>query len=88
MDDVRQTIEARLKDQLRPSRLEVKDHTVEHYGHQGAADGGGHFHVVIEAAAFQGKSLVEQHQLVYEAVGYPMEGRIHALGIKTIVPAG
>jgi stress-induced morphogen len=44
--------------------------------------GGDHFEVVVRAAAFAGKGLVEQHQLVYRALGDLMP-RIHALSIRT-----
>ncbi|HJQ83996.1 MAG TPA: BolA/IbaG family iron-sulfur metabolism protein [Candidatus Binatia bacterium] len=54
------------------ARIEVADTT-------GAGD---HFEVRVEAAAFAGKTLVEQHQLVYGALGDLM-ARIHALSLKT-----
>jgi stress-induced morphogen len=45
---------------------------------------GDHFQVTVVSKAFQGKSLIEQHQLVNEALKEPLEdGRIHALQIKT-----
>ncbi len=42
-----------------------------------------HFAVRIVSSAFEGKSLVEQHQLVYAALGERMRGPIHALALKT-----
>lgn len=45
--------------------------------------GGDHWHVSIETAAFKGLSLVEQHQLVYKALGEWMHGPIHALSLNT-----
>jgi stress-induced morphogen len=44
--------------------------------------GGDHFEVVVRAPAFAGKGLVEQHQLVYGALGSLMPG-IHALSLRT-----
>ena len=44
--------------------------------------GGDHFEVDVTAAAFAGRSLVEQHQLVYRALGDLMP-RIHALSLRT-----
>ncbi len=44
--------------------------------------GGDHFDVQVVAAAFAGKTLVEQHQLVYGALGALMPS-IHALSLKT-----
>ena len=42
-----------------------------------------HFSVCVVSDAFQGKSLLDRHRLVYEALAEPMkDGRIHALEIK------
>jgi BolA protein len=49
--------------------------------------GGGHFAIRIVSEAVEGRSLIQQHKLVHEVVGYPMDGRIHALEIKTIKPS-
>ena len=46
---------------------------------------GDHFEVRVRAAAFVGHTLVEQHQLVYGALGTLM-GRIHALALQTETP--
>lgn len=45
--------------------------------------GGDHWQVVIESTQFAGKSLVEQHQLVYKALGDWMKKEIHALALTT-----
>ena len=49
-------------------------------------DDGTHFDAVIVAAAFAGKRMVQQHQLVYAALGDRMKAEIHALGMKTYTP--
>jgi acid stress-induced BolA-like protein IbaG/YrbA len=49
-------------------------------------DDGTHFEAVIVAAAFEGKRMVQQHQLVYAALGDRMHAEIHALGMKTYTP--
>jgi acid stress-induced BolA-like protein IbaG/YrbA len=49
-------------------------------------DDGHHFHAVIVSAEFQGKSMIQQHQLVYKALGDRMKQEIHALSIKTFTP--
>ena len=47
--------------------------------------GGDHLAVRVEAEQFAGKSLIEQHKLVYEAVQAQLDsGEIHALSITTI----
>jgi len=49
-------------------------------------DGDGrHFDAVIVSKAFEGKGALQQHQLVYRALGDKME-LIHALSMKTLTP--
>jgi stress-induced morphogen len=43
---------------------------------------GDHFEVRVRAAAFAGRSLVEQHRLVYDALGDLMR-QVHALAVRT-----
>ena len=47
---------------------------------------GHHFEAVIVSQAFRGKSRVQQHQLVYRALGDRMREQIHALSMKTLTP--
>jgi stress-induced morphogen len=50
--------------------------------------GGDHWQVIIVAPAFEGKGLLEQHQLVNEALKAEIgDQRIHALALKTFTPA-
>jgi acid stress-induced BolA-like protein IbaG/YrbA len=47
---------------------------------------GQHFEAVIVSPAFRGKSRIQQHQLVYTALGERMRAEIHALSMKTFTP--
>lgn len=47
---------------------------------------GSHFEAVVVSPAFVGKSMVQQHQLVYAALGDRMRAEIHALSMKTYTP--
>jgi len=50
-------------------------------------DDGQHFEALIVSAEFAGKSLVQQHQLVYRALGQNMQDAvIHALALRTLTP--
>lgn len=51
-----------------------------------AGDDGHHFHALIVSAQFQGKNMVQQHQLVYKSLGDRMKQEIHALSMKTLTP--
>ena len=46
-----------------------------------------HFAAWVVSPAFEGESLVDQHQRVYDAVGDHMTRSVHALEIKTYTPA-
>jgi acid stress-induced BolA-like protein IbaG/YrbA len=48
---------------------------------------GQHFEAVIVSAAFDGKSRVQRHQLVYAALGDRMRQEIHALSMRTLTPS-
>lgn len=54
--------------------------------HVEVAGDGHHFEAVIVSAAFRGKSKVQQHQMVYSALGGRMAGEIHALSMQTFTP--
>ncbi|MES3517577.1 MAG: BolA family transcriptional regulator [Natronomonas sp.] len=45
-----------------------------------------HLAATVVAAAFDGKSLVEQHEMVYDALGDAMTTSIHALELTTRTP--
>lgn len=80
-------IEQRLRAALAPLRLEVEDESAKHAGHAGAREGGGHYDVTIVAAQFAGKSLLQRHRLVYDALGEAMRKEdIHALSIHALAP--
>lgn len=82
--DTREEIERRIREALSPTHLEVRDDSAAHAGHAGAIAGGGHFHIRCVSDRFEDVMLIQQHRMIHEAVGYPMDGRIHALEIKTI----
>jgi len=63
------------------SNLEDADATVGNPRRDGE-----HFEAVVVSPAFEGLSLVEQHQLVYDALGEHMTTDIHALELKTYEP--
>ena len=51
--------------------------------HVATFSGNDHFQAVVEAPQFEGKTLVEQHQMVYAAVDGWLGGPMHALALKT-----
>jgi len=79
-------IKSLLTDALAPEQLDIADDSQAHAGHAGAQSGGGHYYVRITSSAFEGKSLVQRHQLIYKALGDLMKHEIHALGIEAFSP--
>ena len=49
-------------------------------------DDGTHFEATIVSSLFKDQSMIQQHQMVYQALGSMMKQEIHALSIKTITP--
>ena len=52
------------------------------------AGDGDHYAATVLAESFRGKSRVQQHQIVYEALKGQMGGALHALALQTGVPEG
>ena len=48
---------------------------------------GDHYAAQVVSAAFKGKSRVQQHQMVYQALKGRMGGQLHALALQTSAPA-
>jgi BolA protein len=70
---------------LAPTDLQIRDDSAKHAGHAGAREGG-HFHVVITAAAFAGVPALARHRMVYAAAAELMGRDIHALSIDARTP--
>jgi stress-induced morphogen len=66
-------IKRRIEDAIPQARAEVEDLT----------GGGDHFRATVVSPAFQGRSRIEQHRMVYDVFGAEVGGPIHALSIKT-----
>jgi acid stress-induced BolA-like protein IbaG/YrbA len=47
---------------------------------------GDHFEAVVVSPEFAGRTMVQQHRLVYAALGDRMGGEIHALALRTLTP--
>jgi BolA protein len=78
-------IERLLKAKLSPTHMELLDEGDHHVGHMQMSSGG-HFRVTIVTSAFEGKSLVDRHRMIYEAVEMGQNPAIHALAIRAFTP--
>jgi len=80
-------IEKRLRAALSPERLAVIDDSAKHRGHAGHDPRGeSHFTVEIVATAFAGKTRVQRHRLVNQALAPLLAERVHALAIAAKAP--
>ena len=69
-------IEKLIKDELPDATVTIRD----------LAGDGDHFAAEVVCEAFRGKSRVQQHQMVYEALKGSMGGALHALALQTNAP--
>jgi stress-induced morphogen len=69
-------IERLIKATFPDAEIEIRD----------LAGDGDHYAAHIVSAAFKGRSRVQQHQMVYEALGGRMGDALHALALTTAVP--
>jgi BolA protein len=81
-----QKIENKLRLAFAPLELSVEDDSHLHVGHVGARDGKGHFRILIIAEAFAGKSVIQCHRLIYNALNDLIQSDIHALSIEARAP--
>jgi stress-induced morphogen len=66
-------IERLIKAALPDAKIEIKD----------LAGDGDHFAAHVVSSAFAGKTRVQQHKMVYDALGGRMGGTLHALALTT-----
>ena len=69
-------IETLIKEALPDAEVEIRD----------LAGDGDHYAANVVSEAFRGKSRVQQHQLIYEALKGNMGGALHALALQTKAP--
>jgi stress-induced morphogen len=69
-------IEKMIKDAFPDATVEIQD----------LRGDGDHYAAVVTSSAFKGKSRVQQHQLVYNALKDQMGGVLHALALQTGTP--
>ena len=76
-----------LKKTFSVDRLEIIDESHLHASHPEAKkSGGGHFSILIVSRDFQGKTLVQRHRMVHEALKHELKSDIHALSIQASTP--
>ena len=69
-------IERRIKAALPDADIEIRD----------LAGDGDHWAATVKSEQFRGKTRVQQHKLVYDALQGDMGGALHALSLQTVTP--
>lgn len=69
-------IERLIKEGLPDAEVQIQD----------LAGDGDHYAAMVKSGAFKGKTRVQQHQMVYQALQGRMGGELHALALQTSVP--
>ena len=69
-------IEQMIKEALPDAAVEIRD----------LAGDGEHYAANVVSASFKGKSRVQQHQMVYQALKGKVGGELHALALQTSAP--
>lgn len=85
------TLETRIREKLmvalEPTRLDVVNESHLHAGHINSPNSGqSHFSVLVVAAAFAGKSRLQRHRIVNEALAAELQDGVHALAVKAYAP--
>jgi BolA protein len=84
---VKSAIVEKLTAAFAPQSLDVADESHRHEGHAGHRPGGQtHFRVQIVSEAFRGKSRIERHRMVNQALAHELASGVHALAIEASAP--
>ncbi|MFN9817833.1 MAG: BolA family protein [Pseudanabaena sp.] len=87
--DATATIKTILQEKIGATIVEVEDRSDLHKHHQGrmnAPVGSGHYDAIVVAASFAGKTMMQQHRMVYAALADQMQPPIHARSLTTYTP--
>ncbi len=72
---------------LEPTRLDVVNESHLHARHAGSpGTGESHFRLLVVSGLFEGRSRLERHRMVNEALADFLKNKIHALAIKAFAP--
>jgi BolA protein len=90
---IQQAMRAKLEAAFDPSSLTIENESHKHAHHREVLEGGPaaqtgetHFRVAIVSEAFAGKSRVERHRMVYDALDAELKGGVHALAVSAKTP--
>lgn len=87
MPDMKDLMEQKLNAAFEPVLLNVMDESHQHHGHSGWREGGQtHFRIQMITPAFTGKSRIDRHRLVNNALAAELASSVHALALELKSP--
>ncbi len=70
-----------LVNDFNPSKLEIKDMSHQHHGHDGYDERGSHFLIEIESEKFKDLTMVNKHRLIKNSLKECFENGLHSISI-------
>lgn len=84
---VEDQIRQKLQGAFAPVELHVLNDSAHHAGHNSSpGTGESHFSVMVVSQGFSGKSRIERHRMINEALAAELAGPVHALAITALTP--
>ncbi len=82
-----ETMRTKLMIALEPTRLDIVNESEMHAGHRNSpGTGESHFRLLVVSPKFEGRSRVDRHRMVNEALADELAGRLHAMALSTYAP--
>eukprot|EP00878_Enallax_costatus_P004328 GHUV01004559.1.p1 GENE.GHUV01004559.1~~GHUV01004559.1.p1 ORF type:complete len:112 (+),score=31.68 GHUV01004559.1:592-927(+) len=88
---IQASMQRKIESALMPVKLSIVNESYKHAGHSGnpsgAPDAETHFRVEVVSADFEGKRLVQRHQIMYKLLDDEIKAGVHALSMDTKTPS-
>ncbi|GBF93977.1 hypothetical protein Rsub_06226 [Raphidocelis subcapitata] len=90
MRPIASSMQRKITAALKPVKLDIVDESHKHAGHAGNPSGNPnaetHFKVLVVSDEFEGKRLVQRHQILYRLLDDEIKAGVHALSMDTKTP--
>lgn len=85
LQELQNIITQKISEKIQVDEINVYDYTANHENHA-MFDGNFHLSMTLVSPNFEGMTLIQRHQLIYQILDEYMHGEIHALTMKTLTP--
>lgn len=83
----KEKIESIVRSKIKVEMIEIEDDSAKHRLHPQSFGKGGHFNLTVVSPDFEGRGLVQRHQLIYSILDISSGQGIHALSIRAWTPS-